>query len=438
MGDILNIGIKSGKIEIPNALPEDASEDEKNDVTLKTVETISKRLEPVEAIADSDSREAIKQLWPLERWLESFPAKWIRNYAQRHEWNGVSKRIEAAKITAFRELEDGLGQAIWDDLDYISDVLPRLWMRFKVRGDVMRLILTPLGKLEHNEIRYQRDDADDLPRVCTEIRECIRQTSELDDEITRWGEANFGALVEPGAPPRQAPDGAVDSATPGALALLIGLGLAGAGGAHLGGAALPDLSQGVAYGLAGGGGLLTLIGGGLLAKVFKQKSAVPKQWAVLSNRFRERLYLICSLRVLDKVASTYNHANREFREYLDKHGGKNRWKAVKFDQRDLTQVFIEDTAEWHPKETVEHWLSEEVKKAFRMDSSKLTGLEEIDRDAWDVILRAYLLETRSEEVDAVLLDTVAELIFARHGEDTSAERERVFDEVYKAWDLGKR
>ena len=109
-----------------------------------------------------------------QRWLESFPAKWIRNYAQRHEWNGVNKRIDDAKITAFRELDDGLGQAIWDDLDYISEVLPRLWARFKVRGDVMRLILTPLGKLEHNEIRYQRDDADDLPRVCTEIRECIR------------------------------------------------------------------------------------------------------------------------------------------------------------------------------------------------------------------------------------------------------------------------
>jgi hypothetical protein len=416
----------------------DATEEERNDATLAAVQAIAGRLDAVEDIAASEPREAIKRLWALQHWLESFPAKWIRNFSQRHEWNSANKRIDNAKVTAFRELDEGVGKATWDCLDYVSKALPLLYKRFKVRGDVMRLILTPLGKLEHSEIRYQRDDADDLPRVCTEIREEIRNTSELDDEIARWGEANFGSLIKPGSPPRQAAPGMVDSMAPGLVGLLVGAGLAGAGGARLAGKGLETLAENAAMGMAGAGGVVLALGLFRVFKVISQKSAVPKAWASLAQKFRERLYLICSLRVLDKVASRYNHSSREFDEFLGENGGKNRWKQVKFEERDLTQVFVDEAADWHPKETVEHWLAEAVKKAFRMDSSKLTDLDEIDPEAWDVILRAYLLETRADDVNAELLDTVAELIFARHGEDTSAERERVFDEVYKAWDTGRR
>ena len=54
----------------------------------------------------------------------------------------------------------------------------------------------------------------------------------------------------------------------------------------------------------------------------------------------------------------------------------------------------------------------------------------------EVILRAYLLETTdtSESSEARLLDTVAELLFTRRGEDSREERDRVFQQVYSAWD----
>src|SRR5690606_4189080 len=145
-------------------------------------------------------------------------------------------------------------QAGWDDLDFLHRGLPLLWAKFKVRGEVLRLILTPLGKPQHYQIRYQREDAEDLARVCRDISEVIRQTDDLDQEIQRWGPQNYPALLQEGAGPGWIPPSVAPPLGGAATLLVVGLGLAGAGGAALTGQ-LPG-GTGAGAGLAGLGGVL--------------------------------------------------------------------------------------------------------------------------------------------------------------------------------------
>jgi len=430
----LKISLGTGRIEVPDVPGDDASDEEKNDATLALVADLDGELAELAELARSDPRACLRQLWVLDKWIEAFPVRWIRNYAQRQPYTEVQNRLKGLRQQCADALGIEAADQLWSDLDYVREILPRLYTKFRVRGEVLRLILTPLGKLKYSDIRYQRDDPEDLSRLCQDIAQEIRKTAGLDDEVRRWGPENYPALLEPGAAPARLPPGMVDSAGPGWAALLVGLALAGGGGAVAAG----QLPGGLVAGLVAAAiGLVALGFGALRLKtVAQQRAAAPERFKDLAERFRERLYLITALRVLNQMASEYMRAADGFKSYVRDHGGPPRWKTIKFDGRDLTQVFVDSAEEWHEKETVEHWLSERVKQEFRLDSSTLAAPEDLDAQTWEVILRAYLLESMDEsssEVDrAVLLDTVADLVFKRRGEAT--ERERVFNEVYAAWD----
>src|SRR5690606_21493069 len=105
---------------------------------------------------------------------------------------------------------------------------------------------------------------------------------------------------------------------------------------------------------------------------------------------------ICTLRVLYRVSSRYTVAADAYDSAIKDYGGNQKWKSLKFDGRDLTEVFAGET--WDPRGSVEHWLAEKVKQNFRLDSMTLAAPEDLDPEAWDVILKAYLLE--SEEFGA--------------------------------------
>ena len=189
-----------------------------------------------------------------------------------------------------------------------------------------------------------------------------------------------------------------------------------------------------------GAGAAGLIGLGPLAYgvlVLKsagaRKAELPAQFAETSAKFRERLYLVCALRTLNGFRSKLSRAVEAFRAHVQGSGGQQRWKRVKFESRDTTELFA--TEGWDPRGTVELWLTEKIKETFRLDSTKMTALDEIDPEAWGVLLQAFELDALDLEssTEGRLLDTVSNLLFTKRGEDAEIERSDVFARVRAAW-----
>ncbi len=434
--------METGRVDVPDLPDDDASAETKDQVLIALLVDIEKEVSELEGRLDSEPREVLKQAWVLHTIVEANPARWLQNFAKRRERNGLISRLESLRDQSSNALEEDEGKQVWEDLPYTRHTLGLLFDKIKATGEVKRLILSPLGKLQFAKIKYQRDSPEDLARVCQDIGQIVRDTSGLDDETKAWGAQNREALLL-SKPPTSTPPGRVSSATPGLALLLIGLLGLGGGGALLG-KAIPALVDKVppagVFGALGVGALLFIIGAVLLNKVRKQKAQVPKDFANLSVRFRERLYLVCALRNLYRSSSRLTVTNEAFRSYLNDNGGKGRWRRVKFEGRDLTELFVEE--EWDPRGTVETWLNDKVTKVFRLESTSLSPPEDQDEDTWEVVLKAYLLESidqgGSDAESGKLLAAVGDLLFTKRGEDVNAERDRVFEEVREAWNTAQR
>lgn len=434
MGKTLKIDVQTGRISVPDVPGDGATDEQKSERTLAVVAELKAELPELQALVESAPREAIIRLWVLRAHLDAHPVRWIRNYAQRKEWNDLGKAIDDLREAAGAKLEEGKAKQMWEDLAYGRETLQLLWAKLRAQGEVLRLILSPLGKLQFAKIRYQREGADDLARVCREIEEVLRQSVDLDAQVVRWGEENLHALLA-GQPPAAPPAGMVPSMGPGAGLLGVGLALLGVGAVGLTqGAPVPGAAA-LAAGLIADGA-----GGVLLAGALKRRAALPGQFQDLGARFRERLYLTCCLRGLYQLTSRFTRASNALDSYQKENGGAPRWKRVKLDERDLTQVFAAGTEAWHPKETIESWLNDQVTKTFRLDSQSLTAQGDIDAEAWEALARAYQLasEERGAQADGKLLDVVADLLFIHRGENVQAERKRVFAEVRHAWEQADR
>jgi hypothetical protein len=427
----LKISMETGRVGVADLPGDEASSEAKDAFAGALIAEVEQDLAEVEKRLEENPRQALLDIWVLHTTLEGCPARWLQNFAKRRERNDLMTRIGGAREQASDLLEEGVGKSVWEDLPYIRDALGLLFDKLRASGEVQRMILTPLGSLNHAEIRYQREGPEDLARVCQELTDHMRKTLSLDDEVAKWGNGNRHALLH-AQPPAEIPEGMVGG-TGGAMgALVAGLALLGAGGASLAGA--------IPVPAAGGIGMLVLglglagVGGTLFSKVGKQRAQVPQDFASLSDRFRERLYVVCSLRNLFQASSRYQRADDAFTSFIKENGGKARWKRVKSEARDLTEVFATET--WN-KGTVEGWLKDKVTKVFRLDSTTLSAPGDIDDDTWDVIFQAYLLESvddGGDQQEGKLLAAVGDLLFTKRGEDVQAERERVFAQVRAAWD----
>jgi hypothetical protein len=426
----LKISLETGRVDLEGAPAEGASDEEKNERTLALVDELKAEMAEIEPLVGDKPRDAIMRAWVVRTYLDAHPVRWIRNYALRAKWNDVAKMVDDVRERAASSLPEGEGQRIWEDLPYVREGLGLLFAKLRSQGEVQRLILSPLGKLAFAKIRYQREGPDDLTRVAREIEEVVRAGVHMDKEANAWGDANIPALLS-GQPPAVIPPEKAVSMAPGAGLLV--LGLVGVGAGVVLGPPAP-----AALGALGVGALLALVGVALLAGAAKRKAALPKEFMELSAKFRERLYLIICLRGLYQMTSRLTRATDAFDSFVKEKGGVNRWKRVKMDEKDVTRLFAAGAAEWHPKETIETWLSDQVTKTYRLDSQSLAAQADIDAEAWDAIMRAYKLSSDEMSGDGKLLDVVADLLFVGRGEDRKAERKRVFGDVYKAWDKAER
>lgn len=425
MAKTLRISLATGRVQLEGVPGDGATDEEKNERALAVVDEVKAELAEVERTVDEASRDALLRLWVLRTHLDAHPVRWIKNYALRARWNEAAKQIDELRERASSQLANGQGQTIWEDLPYVRESLGLLFDKLRAQGEVQRLILTPLGKLTFAKVRYQREGPEDLPRVCREIEEIVGGTTELDQEVARWGDQNLPALLT-GEPPRVVPAALAPSKASGAALLVVGLALAGLG--------VVMLASPVGQGLVLLGPILAGVGAALLFQALKKAGQLPGQFADLAARFRERLYLIICLRGLYQMTSRLTRATDAFDRFLKENGGVNRWKRVKVDDKDITKLFAEGSEGWHPKETIETWLAEQVTKTYRLDSQSLAAQADIDGEAWDAIMRAYKLSSDELGGDGRLLDVVADLLFIRRGENTEAERRRVFGEIYTAWD----
>lgn len=427
MGKTLRISLVTGRVQLDGVPGDDASDEEKNDRALALVEEVKAELDEVAQVVDESSRDALLRLWVLRTYLDAHPVRWIKNYALRARWNEAGKQVEDLRERATGQLAEGQGKTIWEDLPYAREALELLFDKLRAQGEVQRLILSPLGKLNFGKVRYQREGPEDLSRVCREIEEIAAETSSLDADVNRWGDHNLTALLA-GGPPRVVPPALAPAMGPGAALLVVGLGLAGLG--------VSMLSGGGAVGpaLALTGPILAGVGGALLFVALRRRARLPGEFSDLAARFRERLYLIICLRGLYQMTSRLTRATDAFDRFLKDNGGVNRWKRVKVEDKEVTKLFADAGEEWHPKETIETWLSEQVTKTYRLDSQSLAAQADIDAEAWDAIMRAYKLSSDEMGGDGRLLDVVADLLFIRRGEDSELERRRVFGEIYSAWD----
>ncbi len=429
MAKTLKIDVRTGRIEVPTP---DEDADARDAATLELTAEIGAELDALEQRVDAEPRDVLKQVWVLNAWTDAYPKNWIKDFGKRRERNALQGRIDELRKQAQEALGVDQGKAIWEDLDFLRKVLPLLFEKQRASGEVLRLILSPLGKLKFCQIQYSRTGAEDLARVCQEVQEEVRRTNDLDEQALAWGLENHAALLS-GQPPARIP---TKLQPPGGGGPLLGLGALLAGG---GGAVAAGLVAGVpttaGLGGAGLGALLLLVGGFKAKKAGAARAELPERFAELSARFRERLYLICTLRVLYRVSSRYTVAADAYDSAIKDYGGNQKWKALKFEGRDLTEVFAAES--WDPRGSIEHWLAEKVKQNFRLDSMTLAAPEDLDAEAWDVLLKAYLLESEefgAASADGAMLATVSDLLFTKRGEDVSSERARVFGEVQAAWE----
>ena len=426
MAKTLKLDVQRGRIEVPEVPGESATDEQKSERTLALVGELKAELPEIEKLIETAPREAIVRLWVLRSYLDAHPVRWIRNYAQRKEWNDLAKQLEELRDQAGAKLGDeAKAKQMWDDLPFARDTLQLLWGKLRAQGEVLRLILSPLGKLEFAKIRYQREGPEDLSRVCREIEESLAGGADMDAQVTAWGEPNLAALLA-AAPPTQLPPELTPRTGPAVGMLAGGVLLLAGGGVLLG------TNLGAGIGLMAVGLVVAGLGGANLAGALKRKGALPGEFVQLGSRFRERLYLTCCLRGLYQLTSRFTRASDALDSYQKEHGGAPRWKRVKLEEKDLTQVFATGTEAWHPKETIESWLNEQVTKAFRLDSQSLAAQADIDPEAWEMIYRAYQLASDDQGVGGKHLDVVADLLFIKRGENTEAERKRVFAELRAA------
>ncbi len=142
MAKTLKLDVQRGRIEVPEVPGESATDEQKSERTLALVGELKAELPEIEKLIESAPREAVVRLWVLRSYLDAHPVRWIRNYAQRKEWNDLAKRLDELRDQGGAALGDeAKAKRMWEDLPFVRDTLQLLWGKLRAQGEVLRLML---------------------------------------------------------------------------------------------------------------------------------------------------------------------------------------------------------------------------------------------------------------------------------------------------------
>jgi hypothetical protein len=267
-------------------------------------------------------------------------------------------------------------------------------------------------------------------RVATEAIERLLATSAaVDGEVDRWGKAYLEPLAA-GEAPREFPSH-VTGATKTPLAV-IAAGVV----VVLAGIAVAVVAQQQTAGAAVGAvGVLALFTGVMLfMKASALQRSVPATFAALSQRFRDRLYLVCVLRSLRGILSNLSKAEEALRAHTGGTENAARWKRIKTQERDLVKALAGDWDEKHP---VDDEMAKRIAGTGVVAAEAIRPASELARDDWDGLAKAYQAERRedAESSDEMRLAVLADVVLKTAGQkpDAIALRKRAISEARNAF-----
>ncbi|MBI3723153.1 hypothetical protein HY251_04240 [bacterium] len=398
----------------------DTSPPARNERALAAIVEAQAALPELQAKVGSSPREAIKALWKLQRLLERHPSADLTSFEKKRTYNEVEHSLGKVK----RDLEEKLGpevERILADLTFAKKALELSHAAILRRKEIGSINLDALAKGLAFDARGAADPTDPSASVraaADAVKRRLDTSISVDDDVEAWGKSYTNALSTGDAPQEYPP--ALKGSTLGArVILLLSVVLTGSGVAVIAVAR----EHAVGAGVAGAGVVGFIAGAVLLATRLSESNAAPQKFQEASQRFRERLYLVCIARSLGKLSSNLSQAEEALRAHTSGESAA-RWKKLKTQEKDLIKTVAGDS--WEEGRTVDEELSREIQAAGVVGSEAIQPPSAIGRDEWEGLAKTYLIERRedSDAANDARLAALATIVLSQGGsrEDAVAAR----------------
>ena len=412
----------------------DTSPPARNARTLKALQELQAEVKGLAAIASTNPRDAAKLIYSLEVVIEKHPSSDLSSFEHKRHYKAAEDALKAAKAEAERALGGEKPDQIFHDLAFTRKGLEllhaaQLRRRELASFDLSELARIPGLKFDPKESEDKTDHSAVMRAACESLEKLAASTASVDGEVDQWGKAYLEPLAV-GETPREYP-----SNVTGATSKPLGL-IAGGVAFTLVGAGVTVVAKQQAAGAAVGAiGLIVLAAGAVLyMKASALQRSVPAAFAALSQRFRDRLYLVCVLRSLRGVLSNLSKAEEALRTHTGGIENAARWKRIKTQERDLVKSLAGDWDEKHP---VDDEMGKRIAAAGSVTGEGVRPSSELTRDDWDGLAKAYQAERRedAESGDETRLAVLAEVVLKHAGQrpESISQRRRAIAEARNAF-----
>lgn len=414
----------------PEAL--DTTPQARNARALKALEEIQAKLKELKPLAASAPRDAAKMVYAIETIIEKHPSSDLTSFEQKRNYKAAEDALKNAKNEASAALDKP--DQLFADLAFTRKAVELLHTAQLRRREVANLKLDELTKIP--DLGFNPKEAEDptdpsamIRTACEAIERRLAATASIDGEVDGWGKSYLEPLAA-GEAPREFPSH-ITGATKTPLAILGGgLALAGAGA----GVALGAHQQTIGAGVGGAGAVVFLVGLVLFMKASAIKRSAPANFAALSQKFRDRLYLVCVLRSLRGILSSQSKAEEALRTHTTGTENAARWKRIKTQERDLVKAVAGD---WDDTRSVDDEMNKRIASTGSLAEESFRSQRELARDDWDGLAKAYQAERRedAESSDETRLAVLAEVVLSSAGQrpDALANRKRVINDARNAF-----
>jgi hypothetical protein len=412
----------------------DTSPPARNARTLKALQELQAEVKGLAAIAGTNPRDAAKLIYSLEVVMEKHPSSDLASFEHKRHYKAAEDALKASKAEVERALGGEKPDQIFHDLAFTRKGLELLHGAQLRRREIASFDLSEVGripglKFDPKESEDKTEPSAAVRVACESIEKLVASTASVDTEVDEWGKAYLEPLAV-GEAPREFPSN-VTGATSKPLGLIAG----GVAFMVAGAAVALVVKQQPAGAVVGAIGLLVLAAGVILyMKASSLQRSVPAHFADLSQRFRDRLYLVCVLRSLRGVLSNLSKAEEALRTHTGGSENAARWKRIKTQEKDLVKSLAGDWDEKHP---VDDEMAKRIAASGSVTGEAIRPMNELARDDWDGLAKAYQAERRedAESTDETRLAVLAEVVLKNAGQRPEAvsQRRRAITEARNAF-----